>query len=102
MPRRTIKPAVLTPEEILGQLYLESWLESKTGRGAYLSRRTGMDVASISRMKNGFTRITLEAAILIELGTDRALKAEILCPSMAEVIKRFRNTEDDTAGNAKD
>lgn len=90
--KKTVPP--LTLAEIIGRDLLAVWLAAKHGRGIYLSERTGIDVASISRMKSGLMRITLEAAIRIEIGTSRTLRAEILCPSMAYMIKRFRNKKD--------
>jgi hypothetical protein len=97
MQRSTKRYPEQTQADIDGREALIAWLGAKTGRGAYLADRTGFDVATISRMKSGFTRITLEAAVLIELGTERALKAEILCPALAGVIKKFRSAEDGTA-----
>lgn len=84
------KSRKLIQAEIDGVAALHSWLGAKPGRATYLAKRTGINTASISRMKHGFTPITLEAAILIELGTAHALRAEQLCPSMAMLIRMFR------------
>jgi hypothetical protein len=100
MPRGTKKlipldkPSTLKQREKDGLAAFAAWMGAKSGRGAWLAARTGMNVASISRMKSGLTRITMEAAILIELGTDRALKAEQLCPAQAMLIALFRGQED--------
>jgi len=91
MPRPKKSNIQLTAAEQAAQVKLEAWIDEKYGRGLALSQKTGINVATVSRMKNGLMRICLEAAIRIELATGRALRAETLCPSMASTIKRFRN-----------
>jgi hypothetical protein len=90
--RKQTKSNELRKAEVDAADALSAWLSVKQGRGAYLSRRTGMLEASISRMKSGHIFISMEAAVLIEIGTDRALLAEQLCPSMAMVIRKFRES----------
>lgn len=97
MPRATRRKFDKSPDLVQaerdGAAALNAWLSAKPGRGAYLSRRTGMLPATISRMKWGTIAITAEAAILIELATGRALWAETLCPSMALLLRMYRGVE---------
>jgi hypothetical protein len=91
--RKQTKSNELRKAEVDAADALNAWLSEKPGRGAYLSRRTGMLEASISRMKSGHIFISMEAAVLIEMGTDRALLAENLCPSMALMLRMYRGAE---------
>jgi hypothetical protein len=95
MPRGTKKLIAKAPKEMMqaeldGIAALSAWLDAKLGRGAYLSKCTGMHPSSITRMRSGATRITSEAAILIEINTNRALRAEALCPSMADPLRMYK------------
>jgi hypothetical protein len=63
MPRGTKKLIAKAPKEMMqaeldGIAALSAWLDAKLGRGAYLSKCTGMHPSSITRMRSGATRIT--------------------------------------------
>lgn len=74
-------------EEKAGRQALRSWLKEETGRQARICKSSGILPAVMSHMANKETHINLEAAILIEVASEGALKAEVLCPSRAEVLK---------------
>jgi DNA-binding transcriptional regulator YdaS (Cro superfamily) len=97
MPRPTRrnqpKSNELRKAEVDAAHALSAWLSVNHGRGSYLSRRTGMQEATISNMKSGRTSISMEAAILIEVATGHALLAENLCPSMALMLRMYRGAE---------
>lgn len=92
MPKSSIRNKIPKTEEELraekeGQQALRTWLKAETGRQARICKSSGILPAVMSRMANKDTHINLEAAILIEVASEGALPAEVLCPSRAEALK---------------
>jgi hypothetical protein len=94
-PRKNavVKSKKLKQAESDGVAALYAYLKAKPGRAAMVARRTEMNPATITRLSHDKAPILMEAAILIELATDRALLAETLCPSMRHVLGIFRVSE---------
>jgi hypothetical protein len=94
-PRKNavVKSKKLQQAESDGIAALHAWLKAKPGRAAMVAKRTDMNPATLTRLSQGKAPILMEAAILIELATDRALLAEVLCPSMRYVLGIFRMSE---------
>lgn len=95
MPRNMKKPAYIEKNDDLiqaekdGQAKLYAYCRAKAGRQAELSRLTGMIPAVISRMANGHTPVSMEAAVALEVASNGALKADELCPSKAGLLFKY-------------
>jgi DNA-binding transcriptional regulator YdaS (Cro superfamily) len=84
------KTADLVRAEEKGQKVLYEYCRAKAGVQANLVRATGIYPATISKMSNGKTPISMDAAILLEVATGGVLKAAILCPARAELFAQFK------------
>lgn len=79
-----------TPAEQAGKHTLYRYFREFHGCQAQLARATGIHTAVLSKMASlPEYVITLDAAMLMEVATDGELRAEVLCPSRAELIERF-------------
>ena len=79
-------PGILQAEEA-GRQALRLYCAGR-GKQARLCDITGIDKAAMSRMisgKDGYM-IGLEVAIILEVATAGALRAEVLCPSRAHLL----------------
>lgn len=74
----------------------DAWCRSHTGRAAELSRKTGINDATICRMRACKQPIDLTAAILFEIATNRVMVAENLCPSMRGILRLYKDAGRDT------
>ena len=76
--------------EIDGKAKLRTWFRSGVGRQAETSRRTGIFPAILSKMANvpGYG-IGFEYAVLIEVATEGAVPAHVLCPSRADALGKL-------------
>ncbi len=94
MSRPRSDPPKKSPEliraETRGHQLLRDYCRVKVGVQADLVRKTGIYPATVSKMSNGKTPITLEAAIQFEVATGGALRADVLCPSRADLLKEFK------------
>lgn len=82
--------------ERAAQEILHEYFQSRIGRQKATAQASGIDASILSRMARGHATISLENSIALEVASNGALKAEQLCPSRAEVLKRFINQR--TAG----
>lgn len=84
------KSPELVQAELAGKEALRKWFYSGVGRQAEVARRTGMFPGNLSKMArpDGYG-IGLEAAVLIEVATEGDLRAEVLCPSRADVLAKL-------------
>jgi DNA-binding transcriptional regulator YdaS (Cro superfamily) len=72
------------------QKMLYAYMRQRHGIQQELARETGIKASFLSRLANRDNQvIAMETAILIELASKGELKAELLCPARADVIKRF-------------
>lgn len=89
IPAKKLNPAMAKAQK-KARAALQNYFRSKSGLQIQVSRATGIAQAILSNMANRDDYpIAMEAAILIELATEGALKAEQLCPARADVIQRF-------------
>lgn len=92
MPRKRINE-IIPPEqdkaEREGQAALHEYFQSRVGRQKAIAEATGIEASILSRMARGHARISLEYSIALEMASKGALRAEMLCPSRADVLKRF-------------
>lgn len=85
----------VTPElqaaEVAGKEALRAWFRAGVGRQIETARRTGIAAGNLSRMASDpvGTPIGLEHAVLIEVASEGGLRAEVLCPSRADVLGRL-------------
>lgn len=91
MPKKLILP---TPQLIKAQQrardILRGYFRSDHGVQAQLARDTGIQASFLSSMAHDDDRpVSLENAILMDVATKGALKAEVLCPARADKIKQF-------------
>lgn len=96
MPRSAIKQrlgvtktAELLEAEQAGRVMLNSYTRAKQGNQTVLARKTDLLPGTISKMCSGGTQISMEAAILIEVATEGALRTEQLCPGRAELLDQL-------------
>lgn len=93
MPRYITPPPPKSPELIEAEEAAAYALSAYFSRGfgvqAKLSRDTGIEPSTLSKMGKGTGPISLEQAILIDVATDGELRAEFLCPSRADLLARF-------------
>jgi DNA-binding transcriptional regulator YdaS (Cro superfamily) len=75
--------------ERAGQEALFEFFQSRIGRQKAISAVSGIDASILSRMARGHATISLENSIALEVASNGALRAEVLCPSRADVLKRF-------------
>lgn len=90
LPEKSVE---LMQAERAGQLELLAYCRAgvpRSGVQAVLSKETALIPAIISRLANGVTLIQLDHAIKLEVATQGELQAEILCPSQAAVILKFK------------
>lgn len=84
---------VLSPEELAaaraGQAALHEFFQSRIGRQKDVAAASGIAASTLSSMARERAPITMEAAILIEVAAAGAVRAEVLCPSRANVIDKF-------------
>jgi DNA-binding transcriptional regulator YdaS (Cro superfamily) len=83
------KPPELVAAEEAGRMALRTYCRAEPGRAANIARYTGLLPAVLSRMANKDTHINLEAAVMIDVATDGAVRAEVLCPGRAELLGQF-------------
>lgn len=95
MLRRARKAVPATDPELRkaerkAQRELRKYIEKEHGRQKQLAADTGIQATFLSRLMNRENQvIAMENAVLIDLATKGELKAEMLCPSRADVIQRF-------------
>lgn len=92
MPRRctdTVLPQDQVEAERAGQAALHEYFQSRIGRQKATSEATGIEASLLSRMARGHMPVSLEYAIALEVASKGALRVEVLCPSRADVLKRF-------------
>lgn len=79
-----------SPAERAGKMELYRHFREYHGCQAKLSRDTGIHIAVLSKMANQPEYIiTLDAALLMEVATAGKLRAEVLCPSRADLLAAF-------------
>jgi len=79
-----------TPAEQAGKNALYRFYREYHGCQAQLSRDTGLSVPMLTKMaRYPEYFITMEAAMLVEVASKGALRAEVLCPSRADLIGQF-------------
>lgn len=78
-------PAMLEADE-RGRLALVAYCGKRRGQQARLCMATGIDKGALSKMCGGGYGIGLEVALILEVATAGALKAEVLCPSRANLL----------------
>lgn len=102
MPRNRIKTEEKAPElvaaEAQASAMLRQYLRSLVGRNAAIARATGIYAPSLSRMGTGKHPITLDSAVLLEVASEGELRAELLCPSRADLIGKFLALRTSEAG----
>lgn len=81
-------PAMRKAEEA-GRNALRRYCKAR-GAQAALCHQTGIDKGAMSRMISGRYQISLELAVILEVATEGALRAEVLCPSRAHLVKALR------------
>lgn len=95
MPRivnpRPIKPAALVQAEQHASEALYNYFRGGHGVQARISRETGIEAPALSKMGKG-APISFEHAILLDVATGSQLRAEMLCPSRADLLSRFMLT----------
>jgi DNA-binding transcriptional regulator YdaS (Cro superfamily) len=93
MPKPKINPAPkdsdLAEAENQASAALALYLRSLVGRHTATARATGIHPPSLTRMSQGKQPITLDAAVLLDVASGGALRAEVLCPSRAKVLAEF-------------
>lgn len=97
MPRRathTKTPELLAAEKAAADL-LQAFNRAARGNAAMLARTTGIKPSDISKLaaQKSPRAFSMEQAILLDLATDGALKAEKLCPAQAAQIRAFRKSK---------
>lgn len=89
------KPAELLAKEEAARDALRKYCRGH-GKQVDLCRKTGIDQATISRLisgkpskgtRNGTTTASLEQALLIEVHTAGQVRADVLCPSKAYLLR---------------
>lgn len=81
---------VQSPAEQEGKRALHRYVREFHGRQAQLSRATGLHTVVLSKMANQPEYIiTLDAAMMMEVATEGELRADVLCPSRAELMEQF-------------
>lgn len=100
MPRKR-SDDVPQPEQMeaerVGQAVLHEYFQSRIGRQKATAEATGIEASLLSRMARGHMPISLEYSIALEVASKGALRAEVLCPSRADVLNRFMNGRRQTA-----
>lgn len=91
MARFTEKPSpAIVKAEQKAREKLMSYFRREFGLQAEMARKTGIKASFLSRLANRAEHsIPLETAILMELATNGELKAEVMCPSRADMLKQF-------------
>lgn len=101
MPRYKNEAALRDPRfaeaEQAARQMLYNYFRSYHGAQAILSRETGIAAPILSRMANQNETIALEYAMRIEVASAGKLRAELLCPSGAELLQRFLLNRTETA-----
>lgn len=86
----TPKTPEMAEREREGKLALRLYFRSEPGRQAELHSKTGILQSVLSKMANQETyTLNLDSAVLIEVATEGVLRAEVLCPTRAEVLGKF-------------
>lgn len=92
MPKKRASE-IMTPEQEAaqeaGQKALRNYFHGQIGRQKDVAISSGLYASMLSRMACGHAPINLEAAIALEVATKGELRAEVLCPSRADVLGRF-------------
>jgi DNA-binding transcriptional regulator YdaS (Cro superfamily) len=76
-------------EKSAPSVVLHEFFQSRIGRQKAIADASGLFASTLSSMAHGKHPISLEAALLIEIAADGAVRAETLCPARAEVIDKF-------------
>jgi DNA-binding transcriptional regulator YdaS (Cro superfamily) len=86
---------VPSPEQLAaeraGREALHEYFQTRIGRQKATAETTGIEASILSRMARGHMPISLEYSIVLEVASKGALRAEVLCPSRADVLNRFMN-----------
>jgi hypothetical protein len=100
MPRKRTDH-VPHPEQVAAeraaQAILHEYFQSRIGRQKATAEASGIEASILSRMARGHMPISLEYSIALEVASNGALRAEVLCPSRADVLNRFMNRRRETA-----
>lgn len=87
---RAPKTPEVESKEREGKLVLRAYLRAEPGRQMDMSQRTGILQSVLSKMANQESyALNLDSAVLIEVATEGAIRAEVLCPTRAEVLGQF-------------
>ena len=94
MPRASTKnkeekSTDLIAAEAAGKEALRMYCRYRQGRATEISNKTGILLSVLSKMANKSNHINLEAAVLIEAATEGELRADVLCPSRADVLAKL-------------
>lgn len=76
--------------ELYAQSLLRTYFGAERGRAARLAEASGISAPRLSHMSTGTSFITVETAMALHVHTDGVLPAELLCPSGAELLKKFK------------
>lgn len=71
------------------QVILHSYFRGGIGRQKDASAASGILASTLSSMAHGRVPITLEAAVLLDVATESAVRAQDLCPARADVLDKF-------------
>lgn len=72
-----------------GQAILHSYFRAGIGRQKETAAASGILASTLSSMAHGRIPITLESAVLIDVATEGAVRAQSLCPTRAEALNQF-------------
>lgn len=86
---RTPKSPELIAAEQAGKEALRKYFYSGRARQKEMEEKTGMLSSALSRMANKDVHINLDAAVMMEVASCGELRAEVLCPERADVLREF-------------
>lgn len=76
-------------ENMSAQEVLHEYFQSRIGRQKRTAEATGILPSTLSSMARGRIPIGFEAAVLIDVASEGAVSAKLLCPKRADVLEKF-------------